>query len=51
MLVMFGCTVLNIIFILKKQKSKEYSEYKTPKLSSLKGKEFSDYIDNLIKDS
>jgi hypothetical protein len=43
MLVMFGCTVLNI-------KSKFKKVYKTPKLSSLKGKKFSNYIDNITKD-
>ena len=46
-LIMFGCTVLNILFrITKNRKSKKV----TPKLSSLKGKNFSNYIENLIKD-
>lgn len=48
-LIMFGCTVLNILLrITKNKKSKKV--YKTPKLSSLKGKDFSNYIENLIKD-
>lgn len=51
MLVVFGCTVLNIMSRFnKKQKSKKNKVYKTPKLSSLKGKEFSNYIDNITKD-
>jgi len=48
-LIMFGCTVLNIsLRIRKNRKSKKV--YRTPKLSSLKGKSFSNYIENLIKD-
>lgn len=50
-LVVFGCTVLNIMSRFnKKKKSKKNKVYKTPKLSSLKGKEFSNYIDNITKD-
>ena len=43
-LLVFGCTVF---CINKKTKNKFY---KTPKLSSLKGKDFSNYIDNITKD-
>ena len=53
MLVMFGCFVFIAILFkqnrkLKRKKQKQV--YKTPKLSSLKGKKFSDYIDNITKD-
>ncbi len=50
MLVLFGCTILNIKSKFNKiLKVKKNKVYKTPKLSSLKGKNFSDYIDNIIK--
>ena len=51
MLVVFGCTVLNIKSRFNKKKKKKRNKvYKTPKLSSLKGKDFSNYIDNITKD-
>lgn len=47
MLVLFGCAVLNI----KSRFSKSLKvKNKTPKLSSLKGQSFSNYIDNITKD-
>lgn len=50
-LVVFGCTVLSIKSILNKNKKAEKNKfYKTPKLSSLKGKDFSNYINNITKD-
>lgn len=50
MLVLFGCTILNIKSKFNKRlKVKKNKVYKTPKLSSLKGKNFSDYIDNITK--
>lgn len=51
MLVVFGCTVLSIKSRFNKnRKSKRNKVYKIPKLSSLKGKDFSNYIDNITKD-
>lgn len=51
MLVMLGCIVLNIKSRFNKnRKSKRNKIYKTPKLASLKGKDFSNYIDNITKD-
>ena len=47
--VMFGCIVLNTFYYIKK-KYKKQTYYKTPKLSSLKGKKFKEYIDDLTKD-
>lgn len=50
-LIMFGCTVFTIIHIIKKIKArKQKQNKKTPKLSELKGKEFSNYMDDLTKD-
>lgn len=47
-LIMFDCTVLNISLRITKNR-KARKEYRTPKLSSLKGKDFSNYIENLTK--
>lgn len=51
-LIVLGLIVFCIKIILnKKKKTKQKPKYrKTPKLSSLKGKEFKDYIDDLTKD-
>lgn len=52
-LIMFGCFVFSAIVFKQNRKSKRKKQkqvYKTPKLSSLKGKKFSDYIDNITKD-
>lgn len=50
-LIMFGCTVFTIIHVLKTlQQKKHKKKMKTPKLSDLKGKDFSKYIDDLKKD-
>lgn len=50
-LIMFGCTIFTIIHFIQKFKQKKQAKYKkTPKLSELKGKEFSKYIDDLTKD-
>ena len=50
-LVMFGCTIFTIVHIIKKFKAKKLKKQtryeKTPKLSDLHGKKFSDYIDYL----
>ena len=46
--VMLGCIALNIFYYIKKNKKQKY--YRTPKLSSLKGKKFKEYIDDLTKD-
>lgn len=55
-LLMFGCESLGILAIINtmrlnklKRKSKK-KLYRTPKLSELHGKEFSDYIDYLTRD-
>ncbi len=55
-LLMFGCASLGILAIINtmrlnklKRKSKK-KLYRTPKLSELHGKEFSDYIDYLTRD-
>lgn len=53
-LLMFGCFALSILAIvntihLKKLKNKSKT-YHTPKLSELHGKDFSDYMDYLIRD-
>ena len=45
--VMLGCIALNIFYYIKKNKKQKY---RTPKLSSLKGKKFKEYIDDLTKD-
>lgn len=51
MLVLFGCAILNIKSRFSKSlKVKKNQIYKTPKLSSLKGQSFSNYIDNITKD-
>lgn len=51
-LIVLGCIVLCIKIIsnkkIKNKSKKKY--YKTPKLSSLKGKDFKKYIDDLTKD-
>lgn len=47
-LLVFGCTVFCIKSIFNKKTKNKF--YKTPKLSSLKGKDFSNYIDNITKD-
>lgn len=48
-LIMFGCIVLNIsLRITKNRKFKKV--YKTPILSSLKGKDFSNYMKNITRD-
>lgn len=48
---MFGCTIFTIIHFIQKFRQKKQNKYKkTPKLSELKGKEFSKYIDDLTKD-
>lgn len=50
---MFGCFVFSAVVFKQNRKSKRKKQkqvYKTPKLSSLKGKKFSDYIDNITKD-
>lgn len=47
-LIMFGCTVFTIIHFIKqaKYKKQQKSKFKkVPKLSELKGKDFSDQID------
>jgi len=50
-LIMFGCTVFTIIHIIQIFKAKKQKKYKrTPKLSELKGKDFTKYIDDLTKD-
>lgn len=50
-LIMFSCTIFTIIHIIKTLKSKKKTKRnKTPKLSELKGKEFTKYIDDLTKD-
>lgn len=51
-LIVLGLIAFCIRLILnKKKKTKKKSKYrKTPKLSSLKGKDFKDYIDDLTKD-
>lgn len=56
MILMFGCVVLSFFTIVNtirsnilRRKSKR-KVYNTPKLSSLHGKEFYDYIDYLIRD-
>ena len=50
-LIMFGCTIFTIIHIIQKIRVKKQSKNKkTPKLSELKGKEFTKYIDDLTKD-
>lgn len=54
-LLMFGCTAFITILIFKysiksKKNKKKQGTNKIPKLSSLKGKEFSKYIDDLTKD-
>lgn len=57
LILLFGCSIiLNIVMIvgstkksLSKKKTKE-SFYYIPRLSELKGKEFSEYIDYLIRD-
>ncbi len=55
-LLMFGCASLGILAIINtmrlnklKRRSKK-KLYRTPKLSELHGKEFSDYIDYLTRD-
>lgn len=50
-LIMFGCTIFTIIHVIQKIEDKKQDKYKrTPKLSELKGKEFTKYIDDLTKD-
>ena len=53
LILLFGCSIiLNIVMIVgstKKSLSKE-SFYYIPRLSELKGKEFSEYIDYLTRD-
>lgn len=50
-LIMFGCTIFTIIHIIQKIKENKKKKYKkTPKLSELKGKDFTKYIDDLTKD-
>jgi len=49
-LIMFGCTIFTIIHVIKTlQQKKLKKKMKTPRLSDLKGKEFSKYIDDLKK--
>lgn len=53
---MFGCIALSILAIIntirlkKLQKKSKTKFYRTPKLSELHGKDFSDYIDYLTRD-
>lgn len=51
-LIVLGLIAFCIKLILnKKNKTKKKAKYhKTPKLSSLKGKDFKEYIDDLTKD-
>jgi len=47
-LIMFGCTIFTIIHFIKKAKYKKQQKHKNkkvPKLSDLKGKDFSDQIE------
>lgn len=52
-LVMFGCFAFIIRLFNKNKKTKRKKQkqvYKTPKLSNLKGQEFSNYINNITKE-
>ena len=55
-ILLFGCATLSVLAIINtmrlnllKKKHKKMT-YHTPRLSSLHGKEFSDYIDYLTRD-
>lgn len=49
-LLMFGCTIYTIIHFAKIIIAKKKKSKKTPKLSDLKGQNFTKFIDDLTKD-